>query len=101
MFIDNINHQNTNTKINLLDINIQKNKEPKNFTDYIKTALEKISTVQNQAKNDSEKFLLNQSEQSLNDIMINLQKSSISIQMAIQIRNKIVSAYQEIMNQQM
>jgi flagellar hook-basal body complex protein FliE len=100
MFIDNINHQNIDTKTNLLDINIQKNKEPKNFINYVEAALKEISTVQNQANNDAEKFVLNQSEKSLNDVMINLQKSSISIQMAIQIRNKIVSAYQEIMNQQ-
>ena len=96
MFIDNIN-----TKINLLDINTRtQKKESDKFIDYIKMALEEISKKQNQAKTDSEKFTSNQSEVSLNDIMINLEKSSISTQMAIQIRNKIMSAYQEIMSQQ-
>ncbi|MCU4137138.1 flagellar hook-basal body complex protein FliE [Buchnera aphidicola (Sitobion avenae)] len=101
MFIDNINHQYINAKINLLDTNtkIQK-KENDKFLDYIKTALGEISKIQNHAKVDSEKFTLNQSGVSLNDVMINLEKSSISIQMAIQIRNKVISAYQEIMNQQ-
>lgn len=101
MFIDNINHQYINAKINLLDTNtkIQK-KENDKFLDYIKTALGEISKIQNRAKVDSEKFTLNQSGVSLNDVMINLEKSSISIQMAIQIRNKVISAYQEIMNQQ-
>ncbi|QIQ41686.1 MAG: flagellar hook-basal body complex protein FliE [Buchnera aphidicola (Microlophium carnosum)] len=101
MFIDNINHQNINTKINLLDINTKTKKtESDKFMDYLKIALGEISKTQNHAKTDSEKFILNQSGISLNDVMINLEKSSISIQMAIQIRNKIVSAYQEIMSQQ-
>ncbi|WP_284443257.1 flagellar hook-basal body complex protein FliE [Buchnera aphidicola] len=101
MFIDNINHQNINTKINLLDTNTKTQKKGNDkFIDYIKVALEEISQTQNHAKIDSEKFILNQPGISLNDVMINLEKSSISIQMAIQIRNKIVSAYQEIMSQQ-
>jgi flagellar hook-basal body complex protein FliE len=35
---------------------------------------------------------------SLSDAMISLQKSSIVFQETVQIRNKLVSAYQEIMN---
>ncbi|QCI17487.1 flagellar hook-basal body complex protein FliE [Buchnera aphidicola (Acyrthosiphon lactucae)] len=101
MFINNIDHQNINTKINLLDINTKTQKtESDKFMDYIKIGLGEISKTQNHAKSDSEKFILNQSGVSLNDVMINLEKSSISMQMAIQIRNKIMSAYQEIMNQQ-
>lgn len=101
MFIDNMNHKNINTKINLFDTNTNtQKKESDKFIDYIKIALGEISKSQNNAKIDSEQFILNQSGISLNDIMINLEKSSISIQMAIQIRNKVISAYQEIMNQQ-
>ncbi len=103
MFIDNINHQNIHAKINFLDTNIKTEKnvvDSNDFINYIKTALEKISSTQNHAKINAEKFTLNQSGISLNDVMIDLQKSSISMQMAIQIRNRIVSAYQEIMNQQ-
>ncbi|QCI21964.1 flagellar hook-basal body complex protein FliE [Buchnera aphidicola] len=102
MFIENINYQNFNKKINYLDKNINetKNKKSDNFIDCIKTALGEISNIQNHTKTETEKFLSNKSQVSLNDIVINLEKSSISMQMAIQIRNKIVSAYQEIMNQQ-
>ncbi|QCI21394.1 flagellar hook-basal body complex protein FliE [Buchnera aphidicola (Hyadaphis tataricae)] len=102
MFIDNINNQNFNTKINVLDNNAKKQNyiEPKSFVDHIKTALGEISSIQNNAKIDAEKFMLNKSEIPLNDIMINIQKSAISMQMAIQVRNKLVSSYQEIMNQQ-
>jgi len=37
---------------------------------------------------------------SLNDVMVDLQKSSVSMQMGIQVRNKLVSAYTDIMNMQ-
>ncbi len=31
---------------------------------------------------------------SLNDVMVDLQKSSVSLQMGVQVRNKLVAAYQ-------
>ena len=101
MFIDNIRHQDIQT-INLLDTNTNtKKKENENFINHLKIALRELSNIQNHAKAGAEQFVLNQPGVSLNDVMINLEKSSLSLQMAIQIRNKIVSAYQEIMNQQM
>jgi hypothetical protein len=36
----------------------------------------------------------------LNDVMTDLQKASVSLQMGIQVRNKLVSAYQEVMGMQ-
>ena len=36
----------------------------------------------------------------LNDVMADLQKASVSLQMGLQVRNKLVSAYQEVMGMQ-
>lgn len=36
----------------------------------------------------------------LNDVMTDMQKASVSMQMGIQVRNKLVSAYQEVMSMQ-
>jgi flagellar hook-basal body complex protein FliE len=36
----------------------------------------------------------------LHDVMISLQKASLSFQTMVQVRNKLVTAYQEIMNTQ-
>ena len=36
----------------------------------------------------------------LQDVMISMQKSTIAFQQTIQVRNKLVQAYQEIMNMQ-
>ncbi len=33
----------------------------------------------------------------LNDVMVSLQKSTLALNLGIQVRNKMVSAYQEIM----
>lgn len=100
MFIDNIHNQNIYTKINFLDENKKNIKESDNFIQFFQNALGEINNIQNNAKKNIEKFELNPSSISLNDVMINLQKSSISIELAIQIRNKIISAYKEIMSQQ-
>lgn len=35
---------------------------------------------------------------SLNDVMVDLQKSAVSLQLGVQVRNKLVAAYQDIMN---
>jgi len=34
----------------------------------------------------------------LQDVMVNLQKASLSFQQMVQVRNRLVSAYQDIMN---
>jgi len=98
MFIDN--DQNIYTKINFLDENNKDKRQSNNFINFFQKALGEISNVQNNLKKNVQKFQLNNSDISLNDLMINLQKSSISIELAIQVRNRIISAYKEIMNQQ-
>ncbi|PLR37275.1 flagellar hook-basal body complex protein FliE [Chimaeribacter californicus] len=70
------------------------------FASELKAAVGKISDIQNSARIQSEKFELGVPGVSLNDVMVDLQKSSVSLQLGVQVRNKLVSAYQEIMNMQ-
>ncbi|QCI18064.1 flagellar hook-basal body complex protein FliE [Buchnera aphidicola (Aphis nasturtii)] len=101
MFIDNIHNQNIYTKIHFLNENKKNIQESNNFIQFFQKALGEVNNIQNNAQKNVEKFELDPSSNiSLNDVMINLQKSSISIELAIQIRNKFISAYKEIMNQQ-
>lgn len=93
MFIENIKDQSIFKASNLLENNLNKNKENKKFFNCFQTAINNAHNIEKNVKK-------NYSNISLNDAMINLQKASISIELAIQIRNKIVSAYKEIMNQQ-
>lgn len=68
------------------------------FQSALKSSLEQVNQVQLQSQQLAERFALGDSTVSLSDAMISLQKSSIAFQQTVQVRNKLVSAYQEIMN---
>lgn len=68
------------------------------FAAHLNLALNKISDAQILANNQAKAFEMGEPNISLNEVMVNLQKSSVSLQFGIQVRNKLVSAYQEIMN---
>ncbi|HEY1846410.1 MAG TPA: flagellar hook-basal body complex protein FliE [Buttiauxella sp.] len=77
------------------------NNDPKiSFAGELQSALGRISDTQNAARAQAQKFALGTPGIALNDVMVDLQKSSVSLQMGIQVRNKLVSAYQEVMNMQ-
>ncbi|CAL4318471.1 flagellar hook-basal body complex protein FliE [Buchnera aphidicola] len=100
MSINNINYNNNYSNALLLVNNQKKNSSQyENFSKNMKEILEEVSREQINAQKNTEKFELNQSNTSLNEVLIDWQKSAIAIQMAVQIRNKLISAYQEIMNQ--
>lgn len=70
------------------------------FAGQLSAALDRISDTQNAARTQAEDFTLGVPGVALNDVMTDLQKSSVSLQMGIQVRNKMVSAYQEVMGMQ-
>jgi len=70
------------------------------FSDALKNSLEQVSNSQKHAEELSQKFAMGDDSVSLSDTMIAMQKSSISFQATVQVRNKLVSAYHEIMNMQ-
>ncbi len=69
-----------------------------NFGDALKNAIEQVNAAQEQAKQMSEGFITGTSEANLQDVMIASQKASLSFQQMVQVRNKLVTAYQDIMN---
>lgn len=68
------------------------------FQSALKSSLDQVNQVQLQSQKLAERFEMGDSSVSLSDAMIALQKSSIALQQTVQVRNKLVSAYQEIMN---
>ncbi len=64
----------------------------------LKRSLDGISGAQNAAHAQAEAFELGTPGVSLNDVMIDLQKANVAFQTGIQVRNRLVAAYQEIMN---
>ncbi|MFU0913003.1 flagellar hook-basal body complex protein FliE [Kluyvera intermedia] len=70
------------------------------FAGQLHAALDRVSETQTSARTQAEKFSLGEPGVALNDVMTDLQKASVSLQMGIQVRNKLVSAYQEVMGMQ-
>jgi len=68
------------------------------FQSVLKSSLDQVNNVQLQSQQLAQRFEMGDTTVSLSDAMISLQKSSIALQQTVQVRNKLVSAYQEIMN---
>lgn len=71
-----------------------------NFADALKTSLDQVSGAQNKADQLGQSFVMGDDRVSLSDVMIANQKASIGLQATVQARNKLVSAYHEIMSMQ-
>ena len=70
------------------------------FSEKLKTAVNQVNQAQMSADKLSEQFVSDQSNVDLHEVMISLQKANVSFQSMVQVRNKLVTAYQEIMNMQ-
>ncbi len=68
------------------------------FAGALQKSLNAISQTQNKAYQQAHDFELGKPGVALNDVMVDLQKASLSFQMGVQVRNKFVAAYQEVMN---
>lgn len=70
------------------------------FGAMLKASLDHVNQVQGQARALARDFETGSADVKLHDVMISLQKSSVTFQQAVQVRNRMVAAYQEIMNMQ-
>jgi len=70
------------------------------FAQVLQSTLQDVSAVQQQARTMSQDFVAGKSEAELQEVMVNLEKASLSFQQMVQVRNRLVSAYQDIMNMQ-
>ena len=71
-----------------------------NFADMLKGAVNDVNNSQQGADNLAQAFQLGQPEANIQDVMISLQKANLSFQTMVQVRNKLVAAYQDVMNMQ-
>jgi len=70
------------------------------FSEVLKASLNQVNQVQVEAETLGKNFAMGDDSVSLSDVMIAGQKANISFQAAVQVRNKLVSAYHDIMNMQ-
>ena len=72
----------------------------KDFATVLKDSLDAINGSQVDATRRARDFELGAPNANLNDVMISMQKANISFQQMVQVRNRLVSAYHDIMNMQ-
>ena len=78
-------------------------KEPDNvgaFANMLNQAFENVNFLQNDSTNKQTRFDLGDRSVTLSDVMLASQKSSISFEATIQIRNKMIEAYKTISQMQ-
>jgi len=69
---------------------------PTNFATALKASLDRISGDQQKAIGESQAFELGSPNVSLNDVMVDMQKANVGFQFGLQVRNKLVAAYNDI-----
>lgn len=70
------------------------------FGAMLKSAIDNVNDIQQQAGDMSDSFVKGDSQADLTEVMVALQKAKISFQAMVEVRNKLVVAYQDIMNMQ-
>ena len=78
-------------------------KEPDNvgaFANMLNQAFENVNFLQNDSSNKQTRFDLGDRSVTLSDVMLASQKSSLSFEATIQIRNKMIEAYKTISQMQ-
>ena len=92
--INTINNIGTNNNL-LTEAGNRKVERESNFKDVIKEALDKVNDKQVQS-NQKIQDLIKGENVSMHDVMLSAQEARLSMQLMIEVRNKIYEAYQEL-----
>jgi flagellar hook-basal body complex protein FliE len=68
------------------------------FAGALHSALDRVSASQNRALELARGFETGEKDIALHEVMLAMQKANIAFQATVQVRNRLVSAYQDIMN---
>ena len=67
----------------------------KNFGTYLKDAIQDVNIQQIESDNMTQKLIMGENVD-LHNVMITAQKASIALNATMEVRNKVIEAYQEI-----
>ena len=70
------------------------------FAAMLKSSIDQVNATQKQAESMATAFETGAKYVQLHDVMISLAKANVSFQQMVQVRNRLVSAYHDIMNMQ-
>ncbi|MFA8437508.1 flagellar hook-basal body complex protein FliE [Pueribacillus sp. YX66] len=66
------------------------------FSQMLNDAVQKVNDTQVASDRETEK-LINGQTTNLHDVMITAEKAAVTLQVSLEVRNKIIEAYQEVM----
>lgn len=70
------------------------------FGGELQASIQRINRLQQTANSQAMAFQAGDPNLQLNDVMVDMQKASVAFQMGLQVRNRLVSAYRDVMNMQ-
>ena len=71
----------------------------KSFADTLKDAVQSVNTAQKESDVKMQEMAVGKSKD-ISDVMITAEKADIALRLMVQVRNKIIEAYQDIMKMQ-
>jgi len=80
------------------DTSAQPTGGPGDFAALLQSSLEQVSNAQVDAKQLAKSLELGAPNVNIEDVIISLQKADVSFQTMVQVRNKLVEAYQQVMS---
>ena len=81
-----------------LDINTELNTSKSDFAAMLGNAVEKVNSMQLESKEITQRFEMGDKSLSLAEVMLAKEKSGIAFEATVQVRNKVLEAYKQIMN---
>ncbi|RUR29180.1 flagellar hook-basal body complex protein FliE [Vreelandella nanhaiensis] len=70
------------------------------FGSELQASIQRINRLQKAADAKAMAFQSGEPNVALNDVMVDMQKASVAFQMGLQVRNRLVTAYRDVMNMQ-
>lgn len=89
-----------NNNINKIVGKEEKTQSEKTFADFLSEKLDEVNDKQIEADDITQSYIKGD-ETDIHNVMISAEEAKMSLEMAVQVRNKIVEAYQEISRMQL
>jgi flagellar hook-basal body complex protein FliE len=77
---------------------VQGNPSSQDFADLLGNAIDKVNGLQKESREKQVAFDMGDKSLSLADVMVAKEKSGIAFEATLQVRNKVLEAYKQIMN---
>ena len=68
------------------------------FAQVLQNSIAQVNQTQQQAETMAANFAAGDNSANLHEVMVSLQKANLSFQEMVQVRNKLVTAYHDVMN---